>query len=232
RNGRSRGSGTRRCWLDSAGGRPTASADAVRIAPRRHGAPEQPHRPDGVPCPGAGAQYTRAADLVGGRSRRIAGSSRRASLSLRNRVSPFGDLIATECRGTLMGNRGCLHDDQRRIRRPFALKRWILCVLEFRGGYRKVMTPGRYTELFFLDEATGLAAGHRPCAECQHGRYRLFREFWAAANGDRMAARQPSAEQIDEVLHGERLGPGRVKRAYFESLATLPAGTMVADDAD
>ena len=88
-------------------------------------------------------------------------------MPLQNRVTPFGALIATESRGTLMGNRGCLHDEQQRIRRPFVGKRWIICVLEFRGRHRAVMSPGRYTELFFLDEATALAAGHRPCAECQ-----------------------------------------------------------------
>ena len=117
-----------------------------------------------------------------------------------NRVTPFGELIATESRGTLMGNRGCLHDDQQRIRRAFACKRWIICVLEFRGRRRAVMTPGRYTELFFLDEATALAAGHRPCAECQHARYLLFRETWAAANPDLSGGASPSADVIDGVL--------------------------------
>src|SRR5262245_5520966 len=102
-------------------------------------------------------------------------------MPLQNRVTPFGDLIATAARGTLMGNRGCLHDDCRQIRRPFALKRWIACVLDFRGRHRTVMAPGRYTELFFLDEATALAAGHRPCAECRHADYVRFRSLWAAA---------------------------------------------------
>jgi hypothetical protein len=148
-------------------------------------------------------------------------------MPLQNRVTPFGELIATPHRGTLMGNRGCLHDGHRRVRRPFALRRWIACVLEFRGRRRTVMTPGRYTELFFLDEATALAAGHRPCAECQHARYRLFRDLWTAANPGRVAV--PSAEAIDRVLHAERLGPRRAKRTYPERLARLPAGVMVAD---
>ena len=81
-----------------------------------------------------------------------------------NRVTPTGTIIATPARGTCMGNRGRLHDDQGRIRRPWQVRRWLLCVLEFRGRKRVVMAPNRYTELFFLDEATGLAAGHRPCA--------------------------------------------------------------------
>jgi hypothetical protein len=132
-------------------------------------------------------------------------------MPLQNRVTPFGELLATECRGTLMGNRGCLHDDQQQIRRPFAGKRWIICVLEFRGRYRRVMTPRRYTELFFLDEATALAAGHRPCAECQHARYLVFREIWAEANPDLVGA-SFSADAMDGVLHAERLDSRRRKR--------------------
>ena len=91
-----------------------------------------------------------------------------------NRVTPFGEIIATPERGTFMGNRGVLHDAEGRIRRAWQVKRWIVCVLEFRGRKRTVMTPGPYTELFFLDEATALAAGHRPCAECRHARFLDF----------------------------------------------------------
>ncbi len=145
-----------------------------------------------------------------------------------NRVTPFGELITTPHRGTLMGNRGCLHDAEQRIRHPFTLKRWIHCVLEFKGRRRAIMTPGLYTELFFLDEATALAAGHRPCAECQRERYRLFREHWAAASG---IAGVPSADGMDDVLHAERLEAGRGKRTYTARLAQLPAGVMVADEA-
>ena len=147
-----------------------------------------------------------------------------------NRVTPTGDIIATAARGTLMGNRGCLHDDRQRLRRPYALRRWILCVLEFRGRHRKVMTPGRYTELFFLDEATGLAAGHRPCAECQRARYVRFRETWAAANPELASSPMPRADDMDRVLHDERIGPGREKRTYVEALSRLPFGAMAADD--
>ena len=148
-----------------------------------------------------------------------------------NRVTPFGDLIATPERGTLMGNRGgCLHDTTQRIVRPFASRRWIVCLLEFKGRRRSIMTPGRYTELFFLDEATALAAGHRPCAECQRTRYDLFRERWAAANPDLAATARPSADDMDRVLHAERLGSGGAKRTYRDRLSHLPAGVMVADD--
>jgi hypothetical protein len=146
-----------------------------------------------------------------------------------NRVNPFGQLISTESRGTLMGNRGCLHDDQGRIRRPFAVRRWIICRLEFRGRHRVVMSPGRYTELFFLDEATALAAGHRPCAECQHERYLLFRDAWMAANPGLASRSSRAADDIDAVLHAERLDERRGKRTWLAPLADLPPGVMVAD---
>jgi hypothetical protein len=142
-------------------------------------------------------------------------------------VTPFGELIATASRGTLMGNRGCLHDSEQRIRRPFVGRRWIVCLLDFKGRHRAVMAPGRYTELFFLDEATALAAGHRSCAECQRGRYQAFVEHWRAAN--RGGPAMPSADDIDRVLHAERLDDGRRKRTYTEEASRLPAGVMVAD---
>ena len=99
-----------------------------------------------------------------------------------NRVTPFGEIIATPERGTFMGNRGILHDPDGRVRRKWVLKNWLVCVLEFRGRKRTVMTPNRYTELFFLDEATALAAGHRPCAECRHARFIDFCLAWKAAH--------------------------------------------------
>jgi len=144
-------------------------------------------------------------------------------VALQNRVTPSGELIATPARGTLMGNRGCLHDAEQRIRRTFQVKRWIICVLQFKGRHRTVMTPGQYTELFFLDEATALAAGHRPCAECQRARYDLFRRHWVARG-----RALPSADDMDVVLHAERLD-ARDKRTYRGLLADAPAGTMVAD---
>jgi hypothetical protein len=136
-----------------------------------------------------------------------------------NRVTPFGDLIATRDRGTFMGNRGVLHDTEGRIRRAWQLKRWIVCVLEFKGRKRQVMTPGHYTELFFLDEATALAAGHRPCAECRRERFNAFRSAWRSA--------LVSAEEIDCQLHAERLGPDRSKRLFEANLSELPNGVFV-----
>lgn len=140
--------------------------------------------------------------------------------------------MAIAGRGTLMGNRGCLHDDERRIRRDFVGKRWILCVLEFKDRKRTVMTPRRYTELFFLDEPTGLAAGHRPCAECRHARYLEFLTAWARAGssdsvGVPSSGSFPSAAQLDGVLHGERLDAGRGHRVHGADFSDLPSGTMV-----
>jgi hypothetical protein len=125
-----------------------------------------------------------------------------------------------------MGNRGCLHDAVGRIRRSFVGTRWIICVLEFKGRRRPLMVPGHYTELFFLDEATGLAAGHRPCMECQRSRYLLFRDHWRGPG----VTGPPSAPELDAALHAERLAPGHGRRTYVERLAELPDGAMVVED--
>jgi hypothetical protein len=148
---------------------------------------------------------------------------------LQNRVTPFGELIAVEARGTLMGNRGCLHDERRHIRRRFVGRRWIHCVLEFKRRHRVVMTPHRYTELFFLDEATALAAGHRPCAECQRERYLDFLAHWTAARGAGPRSAPPSVEAIDRVLHDERLAPNGGKRTHRARVGRLPTGVLVTD---
>ena len=94
-----------------------------------------------------------------------------------NRVTPFRELVDTG-RGLVFGNRGCLHDAAGAIRRPFQGTRWIACRLEFKGRRRELLQPGRYTELFFLDDATALAAGHRPCRECRYGDYQNFVTLW------------------------------------------------------
>ena len=140
-------------------------------------------------------------------------------MALQNRVDPHGALHAVEARGAWLGNRGVLHDADRRIVRPWQLRRWITCVLSFKDRHREVFAPGRYTELFFLDEATSLAAGHRPCAECRRARYEEFR----AALGVK------TADEIDRVLHAERLDSGGRKRTARAAFGSLPDGTMVAD---
>ena len=127
-----------------------------------------------------------------------------------------------------MGNRGVLHDqDEQPSDESGYSRRWLLCVLEFNGRRRNVMTPGRYTELFFLDEATGLAAGHRPCAECQRKRYNQFRDAWATANRHAQTSRRPMADEIDDQLHDDRLGPIRSKRSFLAELDDLPDGVFV-----
>jgi hypothetical protein len=116
---------------------------------------------------------------------------------LQNRVTPLGDLVAHPARGLVYGNRGCLHDANGRIRRRYAGKRWIACRLRFRGWHRHpLLQPGRFTELFFLDEATAFAAGHRPCALCRREDYNRFLELTGARGAD----------DVDARLHEERLG--------------------------
>jgi hypothetical protein len=137
-------------------------------------------------------------------------------MPLRNRVTPLGDLVAVPERGLVYGNRGCLHDADGTVRRSYQVKRWIACRLEFRGRYRGVMPPGRYTALFFLDEATAFAAGHRPCYECRRDDYERYRALWGGA---------PRAGEMDDVLHAERLGP-RPERP----LRGLPDGVFVLID--
>ncbi|MBI3959318.1 MAG: hypothetical protein HY328_10960 [Chloroflexi bacterium] len=143
-----------------------------------------------------------------------------------NRVTPYSQLIATPERGTLMGNRGCLHDERGEIRRDFVGKRWIACLLDFRGRKRAVMTPGRYTELFFLDEVTSLAAGHRPCAECRRDDYNAFRRAWVVAGLPSRGA-LPSADEMDAHLHAERLDAKGGKATYPTRLADLADGVFV-----
>jgi hypothetical protein len=148
---------------------------------------------------------------------------------LQNRVTPLGDLVATPARGTLMGNRGRLHDDARRIVRRVVpgYRAWVTCRLEFKGRRRAVMSPGRYTELFFLDEATALAAGHRPCGECRRADYRRFKALWLAANRRRIPGRDVPIAAIDRVLHRDRLGATGQPRTFSARLASLPDGVFV-----
>lgn len=147
-----------------------------------------------------------------------------------NRVTPLGAIVAVPDRGTFLGNRGVLHDDSGRIKRAWQVKRWIVCVLDYKGRRRTVMAPNRYTELFFLDEATALAAGHRPCSECRHARFHDFRTAWAAGNGSQGSTAPIRAAMIDDQLHFERLGPDGSKRTFRASLETLPDGVFVTLD--
>ncbi|HJZ98423.1 MAG TPA: hypothetical protein VKE70_18060 [Candidatus Solibacter sp.] len=148
-------------------------------------------------------------------------------MPLQNRVDPYGTIIHTPARGTIMGNRGgAIHNDRREIVRPFVSRRWITCVLEFKNRHREVMGPGRYTELFFLDEAVSLAAGHRPCAECRRERYNAFRTAWAKAHGGPL----PSADEMDLALHPARIDSDRGKVTWRAPLESLPDGCFVELD--
>jgi hypothetical protein len=140
-------------------------------------------------------------------------------------VTPLGEIVAVPDRGLFLGNRGCLHDAQGNIRRPWQLERWIVCLLAFKGRKRAVTTPGYYTELFFLDEATALAAGHRPCAECRRGQFDAFRMTLAAGGQDDAPLRM--AVDLERRLHAQRVGPDRSKRTHTANLNELPNGVFV-----
>lgn len=142
-------------------------------------------------------------------------------MPLQNRVAPWGAIEAVPARGTLMGNRGILHDAQQRLGKArWRHRTWIACRLDWRGLQRPPMPPGRYTSLFFLDDGTALAAGHRPCALCRRADYERFRAAWCDVHGPADAA------AIDRRLHGERTAPPVIGR-----VADLPPGTFVGGPA-
>ena len=145
-------------------------------------------------------------------------------MPLQNRVTPLGDLVADPARGLVYGNRGCLHDARGRIWRRYAVKRWISCRLEFRGWHRHpLLQPGRFTELFFLDEATAFAAGHRPCALCRREDYDRFCSIWRSLHPG-----QVGADAMDEQLHSERVDPAtRGQRHHAAEQDGLPDGAFV-----
>jgi hypothetical protein len=150
-------------------------------------------------------------------------------MPLQNRVDPFGELFAAPARGLFMGNRGGrFHTDARTLNaRRWVSRQWICCLLDFKGRQRDVW--GRfYTELFFLDEPTALAAGHRPCFECRRADALRFAQAWRSAH--RLRAR-PTAPAMDAVLHDERLA-GRAKRLHRRDIASLPDGAFVALDGE
>ncbi|UGY15706.1 hypothetical protein [Bradyrhizobium septentrionale] len=147
-------------------------------------------------------------------------------MPLQNRVTPTGDIVASEHRGTFTGNRGIIHDPATRtlLNKRWSSPAWLTCVCEFRGRRRKVMSRQSWTELFFLDEATAFAAGHRPCFYCRRDDAKRFRSCWESGNG----VSDLSAKAMDAVLHAERLDRGK-KRLHplLLPIAGLPDGTMV-----
>jgi hypothetical protein len=146
---------------------------------------------------------------------------------LQNRVTPFAEVVAISQRGLFMGNRGIIHDPATKtlLRRRWATKAWLVCVLDYNGRRRDVMGGRSWTELFFLDEAIALAAGHRPCFFCRRKDAESFRTAWTRAKG----GDAPLASEMDAVLHAERLDRGH-KRVHPMpgTVEELPDGTVIA----
>ena len=149
-------------------------------------------------------------------------------MPLQNRVTPFGEIVAAPARGLFTGNRGIVHDPKTRtlLRRRWTTKAWICCTLDWRGRRREPMAQQSWTELFFLDEATAFAAGHRPCFYCRREQAVAFRDAWAKGQG--IASLR--APEMDAVLHAERLDARRMKKHHplTAPIVDLPDGAMVA----
>ncbi len=140
-------------------------------------------------------------------------------MPLQNRVQPDGTIRAIPDRGLFMGNRGILHDENGLTNARWRHKAWVTCVLSFKNRRRKLMQPGAYTELFFLDETVALAAGHRPCGECRRADFNLFKQAldWSE-----------NITGLDTILHAERSIPRRFEQRRHETdIATLPDGAMI-----
>jgi len=150
-------------------------------------------------------------------------------MPLQNRVSPNGDIVATSQRGMFMGNRGILHNDEKELVSNSKIKGWVTCRLEFKGRKRELMAKGRYTELFFLDEATAFAAGHRPCAECRRERYKEFKSKWLEANSALLQGDSTAISAIDKIIHAQRIHK-QEKVTYQAPLNSLTDGVIVAID--
>jgi len=150
-------------------------------------------------------------------------------MALQNRVDPAGNIIATAARGAWLGNRGVIHNEQKQIVRPYKIKAWIICMLEFRGRHRNVMTPDRWTELFFLDEATAFSAGHRPCFQCRYADHQRFKTAWLKGNPEYGFNEKTSINEIDNILQKERIDKGE-KVTYEDDIRNLPDGAFIELD--
>lgn len=151
-------------------------------------------------------------------------------MTLQNRVDPWGKLNAVAARGAWLGNRGILHDGHKRIIAPWRHKSWIVCELKFKDRKREVFSAGSYSELFFLDEATALSAGHRPCAECRRARYNEFKAFWCRVNLELAASAFIPVSRIDKQLHIERAARGGGKITFRTEFEHVPEGAFVEID--
>jgi hypothetical protein len=145
---------------------------------------------------------------------------------LQNRVDPLGRFIRTSARGLWMGNRGVIHK-HKEITSAFKHKAWIICLLQFKERHRTVMMPGRWTELFFMDEATAFAAGHRPCFECRKSDAKRFKSCWIKGNPLHNFTMKTSINLIDEIIHRERIDKKREKVTHERPPTDLPEGTFI-----
>lgn len=150
-------------------------------------------------------------------------------MPLQNRVDPWGKFHAVHSRGNWMGNRGILHNQDKQIVSQWHNKSWVTCALSFKDRQREIFSPNSYSELFFLDEATALAAGHRPCAECRRERYKEFKTLWFTAN-TQFGGGTSSISVIDKQLHLERVDQNKKKVTFTASLNSLPDGTIFEHD--
>lgn len=144
-----------------------------------------------------------------------------------NRVTPTGEIIKTAARGTFMGNRGVIHNDKGEIKHRYKLNAWITCLLQFKGRHFKIMAPKRFTALFFLDEATAFAAGHRPCNECRREDFQKFKSYWIAGNPEYGFTMKTKIAAIDTILHRERITSQGDKITYEMKYSEIPDGTFV-----
>ena len=152
-------------------------------------------------------------------------------MPLQNRVNPFSTLISTPERGAWTGNRGVIHNERKEIIKNHAVKYWITCVLDYKNARRSVMTPNRWTEVFFLDEATAFAAGHRPCGFCRHADFKRFKDLWIKANGEQYGlTNKTKMDIIDAIIHQERLDKNGLQKTFKSTLTALPDGTFITLD--
>ena len=146
---------------------------------------------------------------------------------LQNRVDPYGNIIKNPARGHWTGNRGVIHDEHKNILRRFKLKAWITCALQFKGWKREVMSPNRWTELFFWDEATAFSAGHRPCFFCRRPDANRFKVFWLKGNSEYGFDAKTRMPEIDKVIHRERIDEKGLKVTYLADITSLPDGCFI-----
>lgn len=154
-------------------------------------------------------------------------------MTLQNRVTPLGELQALNMRGEFLGNRGILHDDEKKIVKKWRHKAWVTCSLQYQGIRREIFSKGNYSELFFLDEATALSAGHRPCGDCRRERFKEFKLRWQMANARSTEAADANGigiGKIDQQMHAERTQRDGTKVTYQAILGELPDGVFVLID--